>query len=314
MVGPTASGKSDLALDVAELLPSVLDATGGEIVSADSMQFYRGMDIGTAKTPLEERRGIPHHQIDTLDVTDEPSAALYQKEGRADIAAIHARHALAIVAGGSGLYQRALLDILDFPGTDPSIRARLEEEAAALGGAEKLHQRLQALDPESASRIDARNPRRIVRALEVIELTGQPYSSHMPRHIFHAPTLMIGCQRSLDDLDQRIAVRTRAMFEAGLVEEVRNLIPAGLRRGRTASKATGYAQALAVIDGQMSETEAQDAVAMATRRLARKQLKWLRPDPRVVWLSTNEGAAPLIDQAREAIEREAEKVMSRADR
>ena len=170
VVGPTASGKSDLALDLAQLLPQERGAKQGELVSADALQLYRGMDIGTAKTPLNERRGIPHHQIDVLDISDEASVAAYQKYARADIAQIHARLNLAVVAGGSGLYQRALLDHLDFPGTDMELRSRLEEELRSPGGVEQLFARLEELDPLSASRIDARNARRIIRALEVIEL------------------------------------------------------------------------------------------------------------------------------------------------
>ncbi|QWW18957.1 tRNA (adenosine(37)-N6)-dimethylallyltransferase MiaA [Schaalia sp. 19OD2882] len=306
VVGPTASGKSDLALDLAEALPQVLGATGpGELVSADSMQFYRGMDIGTAKTPVEERRGIAHHQIDTLEVTEEPSAARYQCEARADVAAIHRRGGVAVVAGGSGLYQRALLDVIDFPGTDPEVRARLEAEAVSVGGVQRLHARLEELDPVSAGRIDARNTRRIVRALEVISLTGRPYSSQMPRHVFHRPALMIGVDRSRQEVDQRIEVRTHAMFDQGLVEEVRALEAVGLRAGRTASKATGYAQALAVLDGEMTPDEAVDAVSLATRQLVRRQLKWLRPDPRVVWLPAA-GPRQLLASAIKAVQRQVE--------
>lgn len=285
VVGPTASGKSDLALDLAEILPGIMGVTGkGELVSADSMQLYRGMDIGTAKTPLEQRRGIAHHQIDILDVTEEPSAARYQVEARADIQAIHARGGVAVVAGGSGLYQRALLDVIDFPGTDKQVRARLEEITHEPGGAETLHKRLLQADPISAGRIDVRNVRRVVRALEVIELTGKPFSSQMPSHRFYAPTIMVAIDRSREEIDARIEERTEKMFDAGLLDEVSILEKAGLRRGRTASRATGYAQALAVLDGQMSVAEAKDGICVATRRLVRRQLSWLRPDPRVVWL------------------------------
>ncbi|WP_051259417.1 tRNA (adenosine(37)-N6)-dimethylallyltransferase MiaA [Schaalia suimastitidis] len=300
VVGPTASGKSDLALDLAERLPALLGAHRGELVSADSMQFYRGMDIGTAKTPINERRGIPHHQIDTLDVTEEPSAAQYQVQARADIAAIHQRGNLAVVAGGSGLYQRALLDTIDFPGTDPAIRARYEALAQGPYGPRGLHERLKSLDPLSAERIDAHNTRRLVRALEVIELTGKPYSATMPRHVFHQRAVMIAIAREMDDLDLRIGQRTRKMFADGLIDEVRELILRGLRQGRTASKATGYAQALAVIDGAMTIDEATDAVALATRQLARKQLKWLRPDPRIIWLPATHDSS-LSDRACEAV-------------
>ena len=309
VVGPTASGKSDLALELACQLPGALGARGaGEIVSADALQLYRGMDVGTAKTPVDERRGIAHHQIDVLEVRDEASVAAYQKHARADVAGIHARGGVAVVEGGSGLYQRALLDVIDFPGTDPGVRSRLEEEAAGALGSRGLHDRLTRLDPVSAARIDPHNARRIVRALEVIELTGRPYSASMPRHEFAAPALMVALRRPMDELDERIAVRTRAMMAGGLIEEVRALIDVGLREAKTASRATGYAQALAVIDGDMSEDEAVDSIALATRQLARRQVKWLRPDPRVHWLdvgtfaSDEAVASHVVELARRAAE------------
>ena len=195
---------------------------------------------------------------------------------------------MAVVAGGSGLYQRALLDVIDFPGTDPLVRARLQRQAEGPGGVRGLHERLARLDPISAARIDPRNERRIVRALEVIEVTGRPYSASMPRHEFFSPAIMVALRRPLESLDERIGVRTRAMMRAGLIEEVRSLIDEGLREAKTASRATGYSQALAVIDGQMSEEEAEESIARATRQLARRQLKWLRPDPRVHWLDVEE--------------------------
>lgn len=303
VVGPTASGKSDLALDLCESLPALMGAEAGELVSADALQFYRGMDIGTAKTPVEERRGIPHHQIDVLDVWQEASVAAYQQAARADIAAIHARGNVAVVAGGSGLYQRALLDVIDFPGTDPAVRARLEAEAQGPLGSRGLHERLRECDPVAAERIDPHNARRIVRALEVIELTGKPFSANMPRHEFIHPAVMVAIRWDMADLDARIAVRTRLMFEQGLIEETRALLDEGLREAKTASRATGYAQAIAVIDGDMTVPEAIESVALATRQLARRQVKWLRPDPRVVWIDAEavrgEGAAfPTCDGER----------------
>ncbi|WP_442984254.1 tRNA (adenosine(37)-N6)-dimethylallyltransferase MiaA [Schaalia sp. ZJ405] len=291
VVGPTASGKSDAALDLAEKLPGWLGANAGELVSADALQLYRGMDIGTAKTPVDERRGIPHHQIDVLDVTDEASVAVYQQRARADVDAIHSRGNVAVVAGGSGLYQRALLDVMEFPDHDAAIRERLEGEAEGPAGARGLHERLADLDPVSAQRIDPHNARRIIRALEVIEITGKPYSSSMPQRTFVRPALMVAIRRDLSELDDRINRRTRRMFADGLIEETRALIDVGLRRARTASKATGYSQALAVIDGVMSEDEAIESVALATRQLARRQLKWLRPDPRVHWLEAPESSS-----------------------
>lgn len=317
VVGPTASGKSDLALELSVRLPRALGARGaGEIVSADALQLYRGMDVGTAKTPVAQRRGITHHQIDVLDVRDEASVAAYQKHARADVAGIHGRGGVAVVAGGSGLYQRALLDVIEFPGTDPALRARLEEETAGPLGSRGMHERLAALDPVSAERIDPHNARRIVRALEVIELTGRPYSASMPRHEFVAPALMVALRRPMDKLDERIALRTRQMLADGLIEEVRALIDEGLREAKTASRATGYAQALAVIDGVMSEEEAVESIALATRQLARRQVKWLRPDPRVHWLDVEEFDSDEAVAAHvvELTERAAEAALARSSR
>jgi len=308
VVGPTASGKSDLALDLAPLLPDVLAAPApAELVSADALQLYRGMDIGTAKTPVPQRRGVPHHQIDVLEVTDEASVAAYQREARRDVARIHARSGVALVAGGSGLYLRALLDVIDFPGTDPAVRARLEQEAAGAGGPRALHERLADVDPGSAARIDPHNARRIIRALEVIHLTGRPYSSHLPRREFQAPAVMIGVRRPLEEVDRRIDARAQAMFAAGLVEEARGLVAAGLREGRTARRATGYAQALAVIDGQMSRADAVESVALATRQLARRQIKWFRPDDRIVWVDAGPG---LVDRAVDVVRHAAHRLGS----
>lgn len=312
VVGPTASGKSDLGLDLAQALPEILGSGPGEIVSADALQLYRGMDIGTAKTPREERRGIAHHQIDVLEVTDEASVARYQLEARTDLAAIHERRGLGLVVGGSGLYQRALLDRLDFPGTDPQIRARLEAEADGPLGPRGLHRKLEEADPLSAARIDPHNARRIIRALEVIELTGRPYSSSMPSHDFARPALMLAIRHELAGLDERIGIRTRKMFAEGLVEETRALLDAGLERGHTARRATGYAEAIAVIEGTLTLPEAIDAVEGATRRLARKQLKWLRPDPRVHWLDAD---APdrLLARAIETVRAAVDEELARAE-
>ena len=309
IVGPTASGKSDLALALACELSGVLGApAAGEIVSADALQLYRGMDIGTAKTPVTQRRGIAHHQIDVLGVTDEASVASYQRHARQDLADIHGRGGVAVVAGGSGLYQRALLDVIDFPGTAPLVRARLEEEAAGPQGSRGMHERLASLDPVAAGRIDPHNARRIIRALEVIELTGRPYAASMPKREYVIPTLMMALRRPMDELDRRIGERTRAMMRQGLIEEVRYLIDEGLREAKTASRATGYAQALAVIDGAMTPDEAADSIALATRQLARRQIKWLRPDPRVRWLDVEDFDTDeaLVRHALELTQREAE--------
>jgi tRNA dimethylallyltransferase len=283
VVGPTASGKSDLALDLAEAL-------GGEVVNADASQLYRGMDIGTAKVPPAQRRGIPHHQLDVLDVTDEASVAAYQQHARADLAAIAARGRHAVVVGGSGLYVRALLDRLEIPPTDPEVRARLEEEAARLGTA-TLYARLRGVDPTAADAIEPNNTRRVVRALEVIDLTGRPFSATLPAREYLRPTLALGLELPREVLDERIGCRVARMWRDGLLDEVRALEPLGLRDGRTASRALGYAQALAQLDGAMTETEAQDQTAAMTRRFARRQESWFRPDPRVTWLDPQEDGA-----------------------
>ena len=219
-----------------------------------------------------------------LNVHDEASVASYQKHARQDLAGIHSRGNAAVIAGGSGLYQRALLDVIDFPGTDMAVRSRLEEQANGPLGVRGLHDRLAELDPISAQRIDPANARRIIRALEVIELTGKPYSSNMPQHQYVLPTVLMAIAWERDALDARIGLRTRMMFDGGLIEEVRHLLDLGLREAKTASRATGYSQAIAVIDGHMSVEEAQESVALATRQLARRQVKWLRPDPRVHWI------------------------------
>lgn len=290
MVGATATGKSEVALDLAEAL-------GGEIVNADALQLYRGMDIGTAKVPVTERRGIPHHQLDVLEVTQEASVAAYQQAARADIGAILGRDRLAVLVGGSGLYVRAALDHLEIPPTDPGVRQRLEGEAALQGPAE-MYQRLRARDPVAAHQIQPNNVRRVVRALEVIELTGRAFSATMPAREFVRPTVVIGLALDREDLDARIDARVDRMWEAGLVEEVRGLERQGLREGRTASRALGYAQALAQIDSTMSEEEARRDTAQATRRFARRQESWFRPDPRIHWLDASrstggQGAADL---------------------
>ncbi|KGN39087.1 tRNA (adenosine(37)-N6)-dimethylallyltransferase MiaA [Knoellia subterranea] len=295
VVGPTASGKSELALRLAE-------AVGGEIVSADAMQLYRGMDIGTAKLPLAERRGIPHHQIDVLDVTDEATIARYQVEARADIDDIRARGLHPIVAGGSGLYVRAALDHLEIPPTDPDVRARLEAEAEE-NGAEATYAGLLARDPDAAQAIGRHNVRRLVRALEVIEITGRPFSATMPERRHLHPTVMVGLRPPRDLLDERIDARVVQMWTDGLIEEVKRLVPQGIRRGRTASRALGYAQALAEIDGTMTAEEAQAETAQLTRRYARRQESWFRPDPRITWFdsSSADGVGAAVAHVQRAI-------------
>jgi tRNA dimethylallyltransferase len=276
VVGPTASGKSELGLDLAEAL-------GGEIVNADAMQLYRGMDIGTAKLPPEERRGIPHHQLDVLEVTEEASVAAYQLAARADIAAIRSRGRVPVLVGGSGLYVRAALDHLEIPPTDPVVRRRLEADGERLGAA-AMFRRLAELDAVAAGRIQPTNLRRIVRALEVIELTGRPFSASMPGREFVSATVMLGLGVDRSLLDERIDRRVHRMWRQGLLAEVEGLLEVGLRDGFTASRAIGYSQAIAVVDGVLSPEEAREQTAQATRRYARRQESWFRPDPRIVWL------------------------------
>jgi tRNA dimethylallyltransferase len=290
LVGPTAAGKSGLALRVA-------DAVGGEIVNADSMQLYKGMDIGTAKLSLAQRQGIPHHLLDVWDVRQTASVAEYQRLAREAIADVQRRGRVPVLAGGSGLYVRAALDQLDFPGTDPGLRSRLEAELAERGPV-ALHGRLAALDPAAAAAILPTNGRRIVRALEVIELSGKPFAAALPEYESVYPAVQIGLAVDRAELDRRIADRTTRMFAAGLAEEVAGLEPAGLRAGKTASRALGYAQVLRFLGGECTVEEAHAETILATRRFARRQEAWFRRDPRVTWLAAGDaGAGDLLDQA-----------------
>lgn len=280
VVGETASGKTSLSLELADLL-------GGshrvEIISADAMQLYRGMDIGTAKLPLNERRGITHHQLDVLEVTETASVAAYQGSARADIANILDRGKIPLVVGGSGLYISALLDELNFPGTDEAVRSELNEVWES-EGLEPLIAELREKDPVSASTINLANPRRVIRALEVVRLTGKSYTPVFPRHTSHySNVLHFGVTRDRAVLNEAIFNRAHGMFDVGLIEETRMLIDRGLRDGETARKATGYAEAMAVIDGEMSIAEAIESVAFHTRRLAKKQRTWFRRDKRISW-------------------------------
>ncbi|MFE9123126.1 tRNA (adenosine(37)-N6)-dimethylallyltransferase MiaA [Streptomyces sp. NPDC007172] len=277
VVGPTAAGKSDLGVHLAQQL-------GGEVVNADSMQLYRGMDIGTAKLTLDERGGIPHHLLDIWDVTEPANVATYQKLARAEIDRLLAAGRTPVLVGGSGLYVRGAIDVLEFPGTDPDVRARLEGELAERGpGA--LHARLAAADPEAARAILPGNGRRIVRALEVIEITGRPFTANLPTHESVYDTVQIGVDVGRPELDERIALRVDRMWEAGLVDEVRALEERGLRAGRTASRALGYQQVLDALAGECTEEAARAETVRATKRFARRQNSWFRRDPRVHWLS-----------------------------
>ena len=277
VVGPTASGKTDLSLDLAEAL-------GGEVVNTDSMQLYRGMDIGTAKLPVEERRGIVHHLLDVLDVTEPATVAEFQGWARAVIDDCRARGVVPVLVGGSALYTRAVLDRFEFPGTDPAVRAQLEKELAEVG-AEALHARLAETDPVAAERIIPQNGRRVVRALEVIAITGRPFSASLPSlTYFYDDAVQIGVDIPRPVLDERIALRVQRMWDAGFVEEVRALAGCGLREGRTANRALGYQQVLAFLDGDLGEQEAQELTVTGTRRFARRQDSWFKKDPRITWV------------------------------
>lgn len=282
LVGATASGKTSLAVRLAQRLIS--DGRPAEIVNADSMLIYRGMDIGTAKPTATQRAGIPHHLIDILDVTETASVAAFQSLARQTIAACRERGVIPVVVGGSALYVRAVLDEFEFPGTDPSLRTRLEDQLAR-SGPEVLHRRLAERDPEAAAAILPGNGRRIVRALEVIELTGQRFSARLPGHAYAIDgVVQIGLDVPRPALDERIAERVRQMWADGFVEEVRALERIGLRDGLTAGRGLGYRQILAFLDGEITESEALDRTIIATRKFARRQDGWFRKDPRVTWV------------------------------
>ncbi|OZF26653.1 tRNA (adenosine(37)-N6)-dimethylallyltransferase MiaA [Rhodococcus sp. 14-2496-1d] len=284
VIGPTATGKSDLALDLAEEL-------GGEIVNIDAMQQYRGMDIGTAKVPVAQRRGIAHHQLDVLEVTDIATVARYQEAAVADVEDIRSRGSRPIIVGGSMMYVQSLLDEWAFPATDPVVRAKWEA-VLERDGVEEIHRVLTAADPEAAASILPTDGRRMVRALEVVELTGQPFAASAPK--IGAPrwgTVVLGVDRDTAELDERIAERTRLMFETGLLDEVEGLLALGLREGVTASRAIGYAQALDVLAGDYDVEHARERTFIGTRRYVRRQRSWFRRDERVRWL---DGTSPTL--------------------
>jgi tRNA dimethylallyltransferase len=289
VVGPTAAGKSEFSLTLARLLD-------GEVVNADSMQLYRGMDIGTAKLMPDQRAGVPHHLLDIWPVTKAASVSEYQELAWQAIGAIRDRGRIPILVGGSGLYVRAVIDNLQFPGTDPDLRERLECELARVGPA-ALHARLAAVDPAAAAAILPGNGRRIVRALEVVELSGRPFSATLPEYESVYPVVQLGVEMDRIELDQRIADRVARMWRLGLVDEVRRLEKAGLRQGRTASRALGYAQVLGYLAGDYSEQEAAALTVQATRRFVRRQESWFRRDPRVNWIKGGSGSAELAVQA-----------------
>jgi tRNA dimethylallyltransferase len=289
VAGPTAAGKSALAIRLAQ-------ATGGEVINADSMQLYRGMDIGTAKLTAAERHGVPHHLLDVWDVRHTASVAEYQRLARSAIDEVAARGRVPVLAGGSGLYIRAALGDLDFPGTDPEVRDRLEAELAR-DGAEALHARLAALDPAAAAAILPSNGRRIVRALEVIEISGRPFTATLPVYEPARPAVQIALHVPRAELDRRIADRVDTMWLGGFEDEARRLEAQGLREGRTASRALGYAQMLRHLAGEWTLEQARDETVRATRRFARRQESWFRRDPRITWLD----AGPVDELAGRAL-------------
>jgi tRNA dimethylallyltransferase len=276
--GPTATGKSDLAVEVARQY-------GGEIVNADSMQLYRGMDIGTAKLTIAEREGIPHHLLDILEVSEDASVAKYQEEARGAIDEIIGRGKPAILVGGTGLYIKSVIDEMNFPETDPLIRKKLEEDGEAIGAA-GLYLRLQSLDPEAAAAIEPANTRRIIRALEVIEVTGQPYSANLPSDTStrYPDALHIGLAVNRDVLAPRIESRVQKMWKLGLVGEVENLISQGLLKANTAQRAIGYAQVVSLLAGEISEEQAIEETIVATRQYVRRQETWFKRDQRIQWI------------------------------
>ena len=280
--GATATGKSDIAIEIAH----EIDA---EVINADSMQLYKGMDIGTAKLSVEERKGIPHHLLDVLDVSQDSTVAWYQEMARTAIAEIHSRGKDALIVGGTGLYIKAVLDDLNFPDTDPEVRAKLEAEAEEFGSA-SLFSRLEELDPAAALAIDRANTRRIIRALEVIEITGQPFTANLPREDSsrYPDALQFGLVMDREHLRERIDLRVDRMWNAGFVDEVDHLIAKGIRDGVTAQRALGYAQIIAMLDGKLTEDEAKEETKRASRQYARRQETWFSRDARIQWIAQHQ--------------------------
>ncbi|WP_246088244.1 tRNA (adenosine(37)-N6)-dimethylallyltransferase MiaA [Nocardioides albertanoniae] len=292
VVGATAAGKTSLSLDLAEALD-------GEVINTDAMQVYRGMDVGTAKLPLDERRGITHHLLDLLDVTEPASVAEFQGLARGVIATLREAGKVPVLVGGSALYTRAILDRFDFPGTSSAVRERLEGELET-AGEKALHDRLRELDPASADRIEVDNGRRVVRALEVIELTGQPFSATLPEQVYHDPaSIQIGVDISREQLDSRIRQRVAEMFEAGFVDEVAGLLEGDRTLSRTAMAAIGYREVAAHLTGSMTLSEAKERTVIRTRQFARRQDAWFRKDSRVVWVAFDDPGR--VEKALEAV-------------
>lgn len=291
VVGPTGTGKSDLGIALSHEL-------GGEVINADALQLYRGMDIGTAKLPPEERDGVPHHLLDVLDIHEEASVAAFQRDARRCAEQIRERGRVPVLVGGSGLYVRAALDAIEFPGTDPVTRARREEQLRREGRSVLLRE-LARVDPESAARV--KDDRRLVRALEVHDLTGRPFTSFMPQRRYVRPTVQIGRAMGRDELNDRLARRVDLMLERGWLDEVRALAARGLRESPTAGRALGYPQLLAVLDGTMTLAQAREDTVAATRRFTKRQRTWFRADPRVHWIECSAGRS-VTDLAARALE------------
>lgn len=282
IAGATATGKSSLSLELAQ-------AIDAEIINADSMQVYRGMDIGTAKISVEERQGIPHHMLDVLDVNQDSTVAWYQSGAREVIDEIHSRGKSVVMVGGTGLYIKAVIDELNFPDTDPMVRHTLNKEAEELG-IDAMFARLEKLDPAAAIAIDRANLRRIIRALEVIEITGKPFTANLPREesIRYPDARQFGLVMDRELLSTRIDERVNTMFEEGFVEEVQKLMPAGLLEGRTAQRALGYSQIVSHLQGEVSLDAAIEETKRATRQYARRQETWFSRDARIKWISTRQ--------------------------
>lgn len=288
--GATATGKSDIALDIAEQI-------GAEIINADSMQLYAGMDIGTAKLSVAQRRGIPHHLLDVLSVKQDSTVAWYQQLAREQISEIHSRNRHAVLVGGTGLYIKAVLDDLNFPNTNPEVRARLESEAEEYG-VDSLFERLQELDPAAALAIDRANTRRIIRALEVIEITGKPFTANLPREDSSRfpDALQFGLVMEREHLRERIDLRVEKMWEQGFVAEVDALIADGILEGSTAQRALGYSALIAMRAGEMTEEEAKEETKRSTRQFARRQETWFSRDARIQWIAPHQPRLETIMQ------------------
>ena len=288
--GATATGKSDIALDIAEQI-------GAEIINADSMQLYAGMDIGTAKLSVAQRRGIPHHLLDVLSVKQDSTVAWYQQLAREQISEIHSRNQHVVLVGGTGLYIKAVLDDLNFPDTNPDVRARLESEAEEYG-ADSLFARLQELDPAAALAIDRANTRRIIRALEVIEITGKPFTANLPREDSSRfpDALQFGLVMEREHLRERIDLRVEKMWEQGFVGEVDALIADGILEGSTAQRALGYSALIAMRAGEMTEEEAKEETKRSTRQYARRQETWFSRDARIQWIAPHQPRLETIMQ------------------